>query len=59
MIHLYRFEPFTLHVPPEGNPFGKKYLHGDWACVMCRGLLSFHAHFNSDHGDDCPGKENT
>lgn len=59
MIHVYRWDRAVLCVPPEGNPAGKKYRHGDWMCVMCKELGSLHARFDLDHGTDCPGKENT
>ena len=53
MIHVYHLSPWVLHVPPEGNR--GKYDHGDYACVACRGLLSFHVRFDLDHAGDCPG----
>jgi hypothetical protein len=55
MLHLFRWDPSAICVSPEGQRRGQRFMRGDWKCVMCKALYSFCAHYDLDHGDDCPG----
>jgi hypothetical protein len=55
-LHLFRWDPRAVAVPPRGNPLGARYKLGAFTCVMCRGLLEHLVHWDLDHGGDCPGR---
>lgn len=55
-VHVFRYDPGAVRVPPRGNPLGQKYAFGALKCVMCTGVAEFLAAYDLDHGADCPGR---
>jgi hypothetical protein len=57
MIHLFRWEPSAVAVPPRGNPLGSKYRMGTWQCVTCRVSYGFAEEWgmDSEGNNECPG----
>lgn len=53
--HVYRYDRTAVHVDPDGNKLGDKYVRGDWKCLACKALASFCIKYDLDHAGDCPG----
>lgn len=53
---MFRWDPYTVAVPPYPRPFGQKLRRGAYVCVMCRQLLTWVVEGDLDHAGDCPGQ---
>ena len=55
MIHLFRWNPAAIAVPPDGQKAAEKYRRGTHECALCRALTGFIVKYELDHAGDCPG----
>jgi hypothetical protein len=50
-VHVYAWRASAVAVPPYARPVAERLRAGAWACLMCRGLESWHSWWCAD----CPG----